>query len=422
MWWYTFGIHLFGIALRVAALFYPKAKKWVQGRQHWKAKQRQSATQTASSAPLLWIHCASLGEFEQGRPVIEGLKAERPHLRVLLTFFSPSGYEVRKNYAQADHVHYLPLDTPANAQAFLDIWQPDVAVFVKYEFWYNHLRELQTREVPLLLIAGLFRPGQLFFRPFGQPFRRILGRFDHIFVQNEDSGALLAAHGLKQHTVAGDTRIDRVWQIAQSAPANPLVKAFAGASPVLVIGSSWPEDEHHLLPFLNEGLPAPWKAIIAPHQIDQSHLQNIERRVQLKSIRYSKATEQQLRGEERVLVIDNIGMLSSLYQYGKIAYVGGAFGAGLHNTLEPIAFGLPVLFGPKFENFEEARYLVAEGGGFVVRDTAGIKQQFEALSGSASYDRAARAARRYIEQNRGASRQAVAAVMRKIRFVDEAQG
>ncbi|HKK77999.1 MAG TPA: glycosyltransferase N-terminal domain-containing protein [Phaeodactylibacter sp.] len=408
---YTLGIYLFGFAMRVAALFHPKARAWIEGRRGWKRKHKSAPS---ASTPLLWIHCASLGEFEQGRPVIEGLKAQLPQLRVLLTFFSPSGYEVRNNYAQADYVHYLPLDTPGNAGAFLDIWQPDIAVFVKYEFWYNHLQALQRRQIPVLLIAGLFRHGQLFFRPYGKPFRRILRGFDHLFVQNEASAQLLSAYGLEQHTAAGDTRIDRVWQIAQSAPKNPVVEAFVQQHPVLVIGSSWPEDERHLLPFVNENLPADWKVILAPHQIGESHLRDIEAGLQRPCLRYSEAASSGLGEKAQVLIIDNIGMLSGLYQYGKIAYIGGAFGSGLHNTLEPIAFGLPVLFGPKYGNFEEARYLVETGGGFVVSDTAAIHQHFQQLLAPAAYAQAAQAARQYIEQNQGASQVAIASIMKKI--------
>lgn len=408
---YTLGIYLFSFVMRIAALFHPKARAWVEGRRGWRRKQKSASN---APAPLLWIHCASLGEFEQGRPVIEGLKAQLPQLRVLLTFFSPSGYEVRKDYAQADHVHYLPLDTPANAKAFLDIWQPDIAVFVKYEFWYNHLQALQRRQIPVLLIAGLFRPGQLFFRPYGKPFRRVLRGFGHLFVQNEASARLLSAYGLEQHTTAGDTRIDRVWQIARAAPQNTVVEAFAQQHPVLVIGSSWPEDERHLLPFLNEYLPADWKAILAPHQIGESHLRDIEAGLQLPCLRYSAAASSEAEEKARVMIIDNIGMLSGLYQYGRIAYIGGAFGSGLHNTLEPIAFGLPVLFGPKYDKFEEARYLVEAGGGFVVRDSAAVRQQFQQLLMPDVYRQAAQAARQYIERNRGASQVAVAAIMERI--------
>jgi len=411
---YTLGIYLFGFAMRLAALFHPKAKAWVQGRRRWQKAQRAAADTPSAAGPLVWMHCASLGEFEQGRPAIEGLKAQLPQLRILLTFFSPSGYEVRKHYAQADYVHYLPLDTPVNARVFLDTWQPDIAVFVKYEFWYNYLQALQRRKIPVLLIAGLFRPGQLFFRPYGKPFRRILRGFDHLFVQNEASGELLKTYGLNHYTVAGDTRIDRVWQIAQTAPKNTLVEAFVQQAPVFVIGSSWPEDERHLLPFINEHLPADWKVILAPHQIDESHLRDIEAGLRLPHLRYSEATPSNADEKARVLIIDNIGMLSGLYQYGKIAYIGGAFGSGLHNTLEPIAFGLPVLFGPKYNNFEEARYLVAEGGGFVVKDAAAINQHFRRLTVPAVYEQASRAARQYITQNRGASQRAVAAVLGKI--------
>jgi 3-deoxy-D-manno-octulosonic-acid transferase len=409
MWLYSLGLYLYGFVMQLAAWFHPKAKAWVNGRKNWQQQHRQSLQQKPQQGPLVWVHCASLGEFEQGRPIIEGLKAQQPNVRILLTFFSPSGYEVRKAYPEADYVHYLPLDTAANAKAFQQLWQPDIAVFVKYEFWYHHLRVMHRQQTPVVLVSGLFREQQLFFKPYGAAFLNILKGFQHFFLQNEASAKLLIQHGIDQYTIAGDTRIDRVSQIAQSAAAYPKVEAFQQNAPTLVIGSSWPEDERFLLPFLNQHLPPEWKAIIAPHQIDERHLQQIEKGVALPMLRYSQATVSS--ADARVLLIDNIGMLSSLYQYGAIAYIGGAFGSGLHNTLEPIAFGLPVLFGPKYSKFEEARYLVEAGGGFSINNQEELTQRFLDLQDEQYYHKAAQQAKAYIEQNRGASEKAVAYVL-----------
>lgn len=402
---YTLILHLYALLIRLAAFFNPKAAQWVAGRRGWRAQHRALLEGKArGEAPLLWMHCASLGEFEQGRPVIEQLKAGQPGLKILLTFFSPSGYEIRKNYPQADYIAYLPLDTPANARDFVALWQPTAAVFVKYEFWYFYLRALRRAQTPVVLISALFRREQLFFRWYGGPLRQLPGWFTHIFVQNESSAALLGEAGFSNCSIAGDTRVDRVRQIAEAAPAFPLVEAFCGGAPVLVIGSSWPEDEAFLLPFLNEQLPSEWKAIIAPHQVDEKHIQQILKKLQLPACRYSEGGEG--RKDASVLLVDNVGMLSALYQYGRIAYIGGAFGAGLHNTLEPIAFGLPVLFGPRYHNFEEARYLARSGGGFPVKNQDELWEKFRHLLREPAYQEASRKAREYIRLNSGASGQA----------------
>ena len=409
---YTLILQFYGLLLRLAAFFNPKAAQWVAGRRRWRSRHQALLEGTPRGpVPLLWVHCASLGEFEQGRPVIEQLKAVHPEWKILLTFFSPSGYEVRKNYQEADYITYLPLDTPANARDFVALWEPTAAVFVKYEFWYHHLNALREAGVPIVLVSALFRPGQLFFRWFGGPFQQVPGWFHHIFVQNENSAKLLAAYGFDNFSVAGDTRVDRVRQIAETAPSFPLVENFAGTSPVLVIGSSWPEDEALLLPFLNEQLPVGWKAIIAPHQVDEGHIRQILKKLKLPFRRYSEGEKET---GARVLVIDNVGMLSALYQYGRIAYIGGAFGSGLHNTLEPIAFGLPVIFGPGFRKFEEARYLVQSGGGFSISGPEELQDAFSSLLAEEAYRRASEKARDYVSRNSGASRKAAAYIRQLI--------
>lgn len=411
---YQAVIRLYGLAIRLAALFNAKASLWAAGRRRWRSRHRgMLEAKPPGKGPLVWVHCASLGEFEQGRPVIEGIRAALPEVQVLLTFFSPSGYEVRKNYEQASYVAYLPLDTPTAARDFLAIWKPALAVFIKYEFWLFHLQALHRANIPAFLVSALFRPEQLFFSPFGGPFRRAPGWFRHIFVQDEQSAALLRKHGLQNCSAAGDTRVDRVLQIAENAPAFPPVEAFCAEKPVLVAGSTWPEDEALLIPFLNEHLPEGWKAIIAPHQIRPAHIQALEEQLQGVVIRYSQAAGAELR-EARILLIDNVGMLSALYQYGRLAYIGGGFGAGIHNTLEPIAFGLPVIFGPKYEKFEEARYLVQSGGGFSIRNLRELKAAFDHLQPPVAHQAASEKARHYVLANQGASRQAVEAILMEL--------
>jgi len=400
---YQLFIQLYQLAIRLAAPFNAKAGQWVAGRRDWRGRLQEGLRAVKSEGrPLLWIHCASLGEFEQGRPLIEAIKKQQPGTAILLTFFSPSGYEVRKDYALADYVSYLPADTPGNARDLIDIACPDAVVFVKYEFWYYTLREIQRQGIPLLLISALFRPGQVFDRFWGGPFRNLLRGFTQIFVQNEASGAHLEHLGVRNYTIAGDTRVDRVYDLAQQVPAFPLVEHFVGDAPLLIGGSTWPPDEDLLAHLLNGPFPAGWKAIIAPHQIAESKLTHIEEALTLPSLRYSRATPDNA-GGARVLLIDNIGMLSSLYQYGRLAYIGGGFGVAIHNTLEPITFGLPVLFGPRHTKFEEAVQLVERGGAFPVESAAELLERFEAMLDEATWRAASSEARRYIDDNRGAT-------------------
>lgn len=398
---YNLVIGIYGLAIRLAAPFSAKARQWTTGRKDWPARLRV-ARQTTGEGPLIWIHCASLGEFEQGRPLIEWLKEHHPNYKILLTFFSPSGYEIRKNYDRADVVFYLPLDTPRNARRFLEIVQPQLVIFVKYEFWMHYLRGLQQKEIPHILISAIFRADHWFFKSYGAPFRRFLAGFDQLFVQDEASRQRLETVGLSRVTVAGDTRIDRVLAIAGQNRRFPLIDAFVGESPVLVVGSSWSPDEALLVPFFNEQLPAGWKVIIAPHEIKEEKIKALEGALQLPSVRFSRGNPEDMAGK-RVLIIDNIGMLSALYGYGRLAYIGGGFGAGIHNTLEPIAFGLPVFFGPKYHKFTEAVSLVRTGGAFAVETTGEFQRLFAELQNEEQYDRAAQAARGYVEQNQGAT-------------------
>ncbi|MCB9308198.1 MAG: 3-deoxy-D-manno-octulosonic acid transferase [Lewinellaceae bacterium] len=416
---YDLFIHLLGFLFRIASLFNAKARLWVAGRRNWRARYRSAllklAAEKGEQSRILWVHAASLGEFEQGRPLIAAFRTRYPRWRIVLTFFSPSGFEVRKNYAHADLICYLPADTRRNACDFVEIVRPDIAVFVKYEFWSNYLHTLKDRQVPTFLVSALFRPEQPFFRWYGGFWRDMLDCFTQIFVQNTASESLLKAHGVSHVRRAGDTRVDRVLDIAAGAPENALVASFARTPEqpdIFVAGSTWEADESVLLPALSRHFSSgtaahTWKLIIAPHE--PGHAEKTARTVRQvfgfgenDVVFYSKADERTA-AAARVLVIDNVGLLNTLYRYGKIAYIGGGFGKGIHNTLEPAAFGLPVLFGPRYEKFEEAQCFVAAGGAFPVRDSEEVSAVLEKLSDREAYARASGAVRRYLEENRGAT-------------------
>ncbi|WP_439881614.1 3-deoxy-D-manno-octulosonic acid transferase [Pontibacter sp. MBLB2868] len=371
---YDIGLKAYGAAIALAAPFNEKAKLMQQGRERQFEKLKQAFE--ANQAQVAWFHCASLGEFEQGRPVMEAYKTEFPDHKILLTFFSPSGYEVRKNYTGADYIFYLPLDSAANAKRFLDITKPKIALFVKYEFWHYYLLELELRNIPVLSVSAIFRKDQVFFKSYGDFYRSILRRFTHIYTQNTSSLELLHTININNASIAGDTRFDRVLQTAASVKAIPLVEAFAAGKDVFMVGSSWPADMEVLLPLLRQH-SSDLKFIIAPHEVNEASIQTLMQRLDKKdTIRFSQASEA-LVADYKVLVIDNIGMLSSLYSYGTYAYVGGAFGKGLHNTLEAAVFGLPLFFGPKYDKFQEAKDLVTLGCAFPVKDADELLQKFE---------------------------------------------
>jgi len=361
---YTIALRLYALLLRLVAPFVPKAAQWVRGRQE--LLPRIQAALRHETAPLAWFHCASLGEFEQGRPLMEAYAARYPTHKIVLTFFSPSGYEVRKNWPGAAYIFYLPLDTAAYARAFLDAVRPRLAVFVKYEFWYYFLTELKRQQIPTISVSAIFRPEQVFFRPWGGFFRRMLGCFTHIFTQNEESVELLRTVGITQASVAGDTRFDTVVRTVSAPPRPlPLVDAFTeDRVPVFIIGSNWPEDLPALTPLLRQ-YAGQLRFIVAPHEISETNLRLVEDALPGQVIRYSRA-EAGTVAQARVLLMDNVGLLSQLYRFGRFAYIGGAFGKGLHNTLEAAAFGLPLFFGPTYHKFQEAKDLVALGCAFPV--------------------------------------------------------
>ena len=396
---YNFSLWIYRIGISIASLFNPKAKKWKNGRRNIFSQLSQAFIENEK---VIWMHCASLGEFEQGRPLLEKIKKENLPYKILLTFFSPSGYEIRKNYAHADFVFYLPIDSKSNAQQFLDIVKPEIAIFVKYEFWYHFLNQLHQRNIPTYLISAIFRENQIFFKRHGSLHQKMLTFFNHLFVQDKKSKTLLLQKQNLPVTIAGDTRIDRVLEIAQQAKSYPLIDAFVGTANILIGGSTWQPDEAILIPFINDQKNHTWKYIIAPHEIDEEHISAIEKQLTTSYIRYSNANTINA-SAAKVLIIDNIGMLSSLYKYGKVAYIGGGFGNGIHNTLEPIAFGLPTIFGTNYQKFEEAKYLVESEGGFSISNLDQAKKVMENLEKEEFYNNASTKAKDYILKNQGAT-------------------
>lgn len=391
-------------AIGLAAPFHAKARKLYEG--HKKLIHSIEERFLSENAPVAWFHCASLGEFEQGRPVMEALKKEYPNYKILLTFFSPSGYEVRKNYAGADFIYYLPFDTPVLAHRFIQAVKPEIAFFVKYEYWYNYLRLLHEKEIPTLMVSGIFNPTFIFFKPYGGFYRKMLLYFTHLFVQNEESVRLLESIGIRNYSLGGDTRFDRVAAICKEPKKVPLAEAFKDGQPLLVAGSSWKPDLEVLAPLLRR-YKGKLKSIIAPHEVDEEHLAEAEEILQGLSIfRFSKATADTVKKAD-VLLIDNVGMLSSLYATGDYAFVGGGFGKGLHNILEPATFGMPVFFGNKaYHIFQEAYDLMERGGAFAIENTDELHQKFSVLfEREEKRKEAARSSADYVQQNTGATRQ-----------------
>ena len=398
---YNLAIILYDIAVHLVAPFSRKPRKMMKG--HWVVYEllRQ---QLEKDARYIWFHAASLGEFEQGRPLIEKIRAKYPDYRILLTFFSPSGYEVRKNYRGADIVCYLPFDKPRNVRKFLDLVNPCMAFFIKYEFWKNYLDELHKRRIPVYSVSSIFRRGQIFFKWYGGTYRNVLRNFDHIFVQNERSKRYLAKIGINRVTVVGDTRFDRVLQIREEAKELPLVEKFKGTNSfTFVAGSSLGPDEDLFLEYFNNH--PEMKLIIAPHVIDENHLVEIISKLKRPYVRYTRADERNVLKAD-CLIIDCFGLLSSIYRYGEIAYIGGGFGAGIHNTLEAAVYGMPVLFGPRYHKFKEAKDLIAVGGGFSITDDSSFRTKMdELLTDPTALETSGQAAGDFVKNSVGATDQ-----------------
>lgn len=398
LWLYNFAIFLYRIVLHTAATFNTKAKLFLNGRKNiFNIIQNN----TDITRKHIWFHFASLGEFEQGRPVLEELRKKYPQKPVIITFFSPSGYEIRKNYPMAEGIFYLPLDTHKNAAEFIRLINPEIAIFTKYEFWYHYFKTLHQRQVPLFIISGIFRPDQVFFKWYGGLYRRMLGFVSHFFVQNEQSVNLLKQLNLNNVSLSGDTRFDRVAENAGSPRELPLISKFCGQRPVFVAGSTWLPDEQ-LLKELIIAFPE-WKFIIAPHETHAAHIQEIMKLIP-GAARYTQLEEQPSGPDQQVLIIDNIGILSSAYQYGKIAYIGGGFGTGIHNTLEAAAFGLPVIFGPKYDKFQEAKDLLALQAAISIRSFEELSAAFIKLQKD---QQAGPAAKKYVTDKTGSTDQII---------------
>lgn len=401
---YNIGLKAYEKAIALAAPFNRKAKLMLEGRERQFERLKQAMT--LHQGPVAWFHCASLGEFEQGRPLMEAFKEAFPNYRILLTFFSPSGYEIRRNYSGAELIFYLPLDSAANAERFLDITRPAIAFFVKYEFWHYYIQAMHNRGIPVISVSAIFRQSQPFFKPYGRFYKNILQRISHIYTQNAASEKLLHSIGIKHTSIAGDTRFDRVLQTAATVKAIPVVSAFAQQHKIFVIGSSWPADMDLLFPLIQQ-YRQEIKFIIAPHEIHEQEITRLQDKLGKGTIRFSQANTSDA-GNYNVLIIDNIGMLSSLYSYGTYAYVGGAFGKGLHNTLEAAVFGLPLFFGPKYEKFQEAKDLVKLGCAFPVQHTAELLAAFKVVHESAEVSRCiTNTEKQYVQKQAGATQKII---------------
>ena len=402
---YNIFLFLYRAGITIASLWNDKGKLWVKGRKGVFEKLESNLNPDSyrdQNSKLTWIHCSSLGEFEQGRPVIEKLRSKYPDSKVLLTFFSPSGFEIRKDYKGADWVFYLPLDSSGNAKHFFDIVNPSLVIFVKYDYWYYYLIECKKRNIPLLLVSGIFRKEQPFFKWYGGLHRKMLNCFTHFFVQDNESLQLLQSININRAVVAGDTRFDRVSEIAENFKPIEKVEKFCGSSQVFVAGSTWPEDEKLIEDAITDFPDL--KLIIVPHEIHKEHID------QLKSIFPNAVLDSQLEAHSsqlitsNILIIDNIGMLSRLYHYATITYIGGGFNKGIHNTLEAAVYGKPVLFGPNYKKFKEAIGLIETGGGVCISSSTAFsailqkfinnKKELE-LSSKKSFD--------FVKQNKGAT-------------------
>lgn len=408
---YELFIILYNIGVWVASFFSKKVRAMWNGEHLTFRVLREKID---PNAMYIWFHAASLGEFEQGRPIMEAIRREHPGYKILLTFFSPSGYEVRKNYDGADVVVYLPIDTKRNARRFLRLTNPVMAFFIKYEFWSNYLHMLKERHVPTFSVSSIFRPNQIFFRAYGKGYGKVLDCFTHFFVQNEESRDLLKSIGIDCVSVTGDTRFDRVLQIRDAGKSLPIVENFVGGTVedrphVFIAGSSWPPDEDIFIRYFNEHRD--WKLIIAPHVIGDDHMKQILGKLERKTVRYTEATTENVVGAE-CLIIDCFGLLSSIYRYADVTYVGGGFGVGIHNVLEAAVWGKPVIFGPNNKNFQEAQGLLKAGGGFEVTSYDDFVGVMRKLADDKALEQSRERAGGFVESLAGATRQ----IMKEVKF------
>lgn len=402
---YTLGIYIYILFVKLAALFgHRKARLMLVGHKETFAKLKEGVQ---DGVDYLWFHASSLGEFEQGRPLIEAIREKHPKYRIVLTFFSPSGYESAKKYQSADVICYLPFDTKLNAERFVTMLNPKMVFFVKYEFWMNFLYALKHKNIPTYSVSSIFRPKQLFFRFWGGYYRKVLGCFRHFFVQNEESRTLLASIGYENVTITGDTRFDRVVKILEAERQLPLIDAFVqDGRPIFIAGSSWGADEDVYLPYFAE--KTNWKLIIASHEVNDARMSELEKKTKKACVRYTTATMDEVRAAD-CLLIDCFGLLSSIYRYANVAYIGGGFGVGIHNILEAAVYGVPVLFGPNNAKFQEAADLKASGGGIEVHNASEFASVMNRLSSDVeAMDKAGNASRIYVSKSAGATEKILA--------------
>ncbi|MBN2615804.1 MAG: 3-deoxy-D-manno-octulosonic acid transferase [Bacteroidales bacterium] len=396
---YNFFVYLFSLIIRLASPFNAQARLFVKGR---KDQFKRIKEALGPYDEIAWFHCASLGEFEQGRPVMEAFRKTFPRYKILLTFFSPSGYELKKDNAPADYVFYLPMDKAHNARRFVRIVRPRIAVFIKYEYWFNYMNELYKNKIPLFYISAIFRKKQHFFKTWGWWFRNQLQKVSWFMVQNEASAQLLTNIKIFHHEVSGDTRFDRVLKILESPRELSVLESFKGDSKILMAGSTWPPDEGILKNYFEQ--KPDLKLVIAAHKTDEAHIREIQQKfADWNPVLFSQADEVSVQNAQ-VLIVDVMGLLSGLYRYADIAYVGGGFGTGIHNLLEPAVFGIPVLFGPNHQHFQEALDLLEKGGGFTIRNKTQFQEIMDQLlSEPEKYIQAARAAQTYVSSHSGAT-------------------
>ncbi|OEK05428.1 3-deoxy-D-manno-octulosonic acid transferase [Roseivirga misakiensis] len=396
---YNLSTRFYFLIIRIASLFNTKAKQAILGRNNVFSSLKTFCE--ASDQPIAWFHAASLGEFEQGLPVMESYKSAFPNHSILVTFFSPSGFELRKNHPVADFVCYLPFDSKSNAKRFLDLVKPAQVFFIKYEYWFHFLKAVNKRRIPLYSLSALFTPNHIFFKWYGGIHRKMLSFFDHTFVQNQSSLDLLAELGIKKASISGDTRFDRVLNTIALPDSFPAIESFKSNAQLMIVGSAWPSDMQVLLPFINSA-GQDLKILIAPHLVDDQHVKKIIEGIALKTYRYS--TSKTIPEDAQVLILDTIGMLSSVYQYGDFAYIGGAFGDGLHNILEAVAFGLPVVYGNKgLDKFPESIELKNRNGGFSVSNQKEATKILSNLLDEDLRQEARQVCLNYVKENAGAT-------------------
>jgi len=408
MWLYNLCMAIYAALIRLAAPFYSKAKLWCVGRDGMYERMRSAI---GDAENIVWIHVASLGDFEQGRPLVDYIKEHYPEYKILLTFFSPSGYEVRKDYKNADYVFYIPADTKREVRQFLDIVRPKVVIFVKYEFWLNMLTELRRRNVRTFIVSAIFRRNSIFFNPFGSIWRRALRSFETLFVQDDSSKQLLSNIGVTNVDIAGDTRFDRVATIAESGDRVEIIEQFKGGKPLFVAGSTWGADESVLLPLINANPDI--KFVIAPHEIEESRIERLTRGIDSGVARYTQLSGVDLT-EKQVLILDTMGLLSRVYGSAEWAYIGGGFGVGIHNTLEAAVYGIPVAFGPKYRKFKEACDLISLGVAQSVRNDNELLQWFDSLrDNKVRLAEISHTSEMYVAKHRGATEKVVKAIFEK---------